>query len=204
MSSKILNKLSLEFQKYNIKKIESGASKKICYRLNKNNKTFIVINFSSGDRQEYDNYVKVYNLLNNINISIPKIIERNDKELTLISEDFGNLRFDKIIDKESIKDLLQYAVDTLVIIKNSIKFDNTLMLPKYNLNIFKNEIFELPKYYFPFIKLNFKEDLKNDFMFIWEESYKKMNFDFYNFAHKDFNINNLILRPSEKGHLNVV
>ena len=28
-----------------------------------------------------------------------------------------------------------------------------------------------------------------------------MNFDFYNFAHKDFNINNLILRASEKGHL---
>ena len=49
MPTKILNKLSLEFQKYNIKKIESGASKKIFYRLSKNNKTFIVINFSSED-----------------------------------------------------------------------------------------------------------------------------------------------------------
>ena len=200
MSTKILKKLSIEFQKHNISKIESGASKKVLYRLSKNNKTFIVINFSP-DKQEYDNYVKVYNLLKNINISLPSIIEKNDKELILITEDFGNLRFDKIIKKESIKDLLQYAVDTLVIIKNSIKFDNSSMLPKYNLNIFNKEIIELPKYYFPFINLNSMKELENDFMFIWSESYKNMNFDFCNFVHKDFNFNNLILRPSEEGHL---
>jgi len=200
MSSKILNKFSLEFQKYHITKIESGASKKIFYRLSRDNKKFIVINFSS-DKKEYNNYVKVYNLLKNINISIPQIIERNDKELTLISEDFGNLRFDKIINKQPIKDLLQYAVDTLVIIKNSIKFDNALMLSKYDLNIFKNEIIELPKYYFPFIKLNSNKELEDEFMFIWSECYKVINFDFCNFAHKDFNINNLILRPFEEGHL---
>ena len=57
MSTKILRKLSLEFQKYNISKIESGASKKIFYRLSNNNKTFIVINFSPY-KQEYDNYVR--------------------------------------------------------------------------------------------------------------------------------------------------
>ena len=33
MPTKILNKLSLEFQKYNISRIESGASKKKFYRL---------------------------------------------------------------------------------------------------------------------------------------------------------------------------
>ena len=56
MSTKILRKLPLKFQKYNISKIESGASKKIFYRLSNNNKTFIVINFSPY-KQEYDNYV---------------------------------------------------------------------------------------------------------------------------------------------------
>ena len=72
------------------------------------------------------------------------------------------------------------------------------MLPKYNLNIFKNEIIELTKYYFPFINLNSNEELENEFMFIWSESYENINFDFNNFAHKDFNMNNLILRPSER------
>ena len=200
MSIKILSKLPLEFQKYNISRIESGASKKIFYRLRNNNKTFIVINFSSY-KQEYNNYVKVYNLLKDINISIPNIIERNDKESILISEDFGNSRFDKIIKKELLKELLQYAVDTLVVIKNSIKFDNKLMLPKYNLNIFQNEIIELTEYYFPFIKLSLDEELKNEFIFIWSESYENINFDFTNFAHKDFNMNNLLLRSSEAGHL---
>ena len=200
MNTDILKKLSIDFQNYNICKIESGASKKIFYRLSMNNKTFILTNFVS-DKEEYNNYLKVYNVLKDINVSIPVIIERNDKELILISEDFGDLRFDNIIKKESIKDLLQYAVDTLVIIKNSIKFDNTLMLQNYNYDIFKKEIIELPKYYFPFINLNSSMELYYDFMKIWSELYKEFNFDFNNFIHKDFNFNNLILRPFEKGHL---
>ena len=38
----------------------------------------------------------IYNILKEINVSIPKIIEKNDSNLTIISEDFGDLRFDKI------------------------------------------------------------------------------------------------------------
>ena len=40
-----------------------------------------------------------------------------------------------------------------------------------------------------------------EFMFIWYQSYKNINFDFCNFVHKDFNINNLILLPLKEGHL---
>jgi len=200
MESKIKSKLSLEFQKYDIIKIKSGASKKKFYRLKMNDKSFILTDFVL-DKKEYDNYFKIYNLLKKINISIPSIIEKNDKNLTIISRDFGNLRFDKIITKDSAKDLLQYAVDTLVVIKNSISFDNKVILPKYNFETFKNEILELPQYYFPHVNLNASKNLIDEFIFIWSESFKKLNFNFDNFSHKDFNINNLILIPSQKNHL---
>ena len=200
MTFGVLSKLSLEFRRYNINKIEGGASKKVFYRLVNDNKSFILTDFES-DKKEYDNHLKIYNLLKDINISIPTILEKNDKELIIISEDFGDLRFDKIYKKESIESLLQYAVDTLIVIKNSIKFDNKLKLPQYNFDIFKNEIIELPKYYFPYLNLNTNKDLINEFMFIWHQSYKDINFDFCNFVHKDFNINNLILIPSKEGHL---
>ena len=39
--------------------------------------------------------------------------------------------------KYKIKDLLQYAIDTLIILKNCIVFDNNLTLPQYNINIFE-------------------------------------------------------------------
>ena len=118
----------------------------------------------------------------------------------IISEDFGELRFDKILQKYPLNDLLRYAVDTLVVLKNSIQHNSQLALPQYNYDIFKNEIFELPLYYFPYVKLNNK-NLNDEFFFTWSEAYKNIKFEFNYLSHKDFNINNLILIPDNKNHL---
>ena len=48
MFKKILNKLSSEFQKYNIHKIQGGASKKKFYRLEDGKKSFIITEYSEG------------------------------------------------------------------------------------------------------------------------------------------------------------
>ena len=195
----LIDKLSSKFKEYKIIKTESGASKKIFYRLIGVRDTFIVTDFVL-DNNEYKNHLKIYDLLKKINISIPKIIENNDEDLLIISEDFGNLRFDKILKEYPISELLQYAVDTLVVLKNSIKFQDNFELKKYNFNTFKNEIMELPDYYFPYKKLKDKK-LIEEFIFIWSEAYGNFNFEFSNFIHKDFNINNLILLPNKEGHL---
>ena len=36
---------------------------------------------------------------------------------------------------------------------------------------------------------------------MWKEAYNQFNFEFNNFVHKDFNINNLIFLPNRKKHL---
>ena len=199
MMMNISNKLSNEFQKYSIEKIERGASKKFFYRLRYSNKKFILTDFSLN-KEEYRNHLKIYNLLKNINISVPKIIEKYDNNLMIISEDFGDLRFDKILQKYPLNDLLHYAVDTLIILNNSIQYDPKLSLPQYNFDIFKDEILELPKYYFPHVKFNNK-NLNDEFIYIWSEAYRKIKFEFNHLSHKDFNINNLILISDNKKHL---
>ena len=195
----ISNKLSYEFKKYSIEIIERGASKKNFYRLRHFNKKFILTDFSLN-KEEYRNHLKIYNLLKNINISVPKIIEKYDNNLMIISEDFGDLRFDKILQKYPLNDLLHYAVDTLIILNNSIQYDPKLSLPQYNFDIFKDEILELPKYYFPHVKFNNK-NLNDEFIYIWSEAYRKIKFEFNHLSHKDFNINNLILISDNKKHL---
>jgi aminoglycoside/choline kinase family phosphotransferase len=195
----ISKKLSNKFKKFSIEKIEGGASKKKFYRLGHLNKKYILTDFYS-DKKEYRNNLIIYNLLKNINISVPKIIEKYDDNLMVISEDFGDLRFDKILQKYPLKDLLHYAVDTLIVLKNSIQYDPQLSLAQYNFNIFKEEIFELPKYYFPHINLDDK-NLNDEFIFIWSEAYKNIQFEFNTLVHKDFNINNLILISNTKKHL---
>jgi len=199
MPLKISKKLSQNFQNCNIKKIQSGASKKNIYRLGNNFKTYILTDFND-DKNEYKNYIKIYQLLKEINVSIPKIIEKYDDDLLLISEDFGDLRFDKILKDYPLKDILNYAVETLIVLNNSIKFNHTYELPQYNFKIFESEIMELPKYYFPYIQLN-NADLIEEFFYLWYEDFRNIKFKFNSFVHKDFNINNLILLPFKKRHL---
>ena len=199
LNQEILNKLSHEFKNYKIRKIAGGASKKIIYRIFNDNHSFIVIDYNL-DIKDYNAHIKIYNILKKIDISIPKIIEINENNLLIITEDFGNLRFDKILKDKPIKKLLHYAVDTLIVLKKSINYNNDKLLPKYNFEIFKEEIMELPNYYFPFININ-NININEEFMSIWTEAYINTKFKFETFIHKDFNINNLLLLPSKKNHL---
>ena len=113
-------------------------------------------------------------------------------------------RENKIIKKESVKswiNLLQYAIDTLIVINKSITFNRKFNLKDYSFDDFKREIIELPKYYFPYANICSNQNLTEEFLHIWTESYKNLNFNFYSFVHKDFNINNLILLPYQKHYL---
>tara|TARA_B110000196_G_C21142352_1_gene664531 strand:+ start:675 stop:1634 length:960 start_codon:yes stop_codon:yes gene_type:complete len=201
MSKTFIDKLPFDLKKYNIKKIETGASTKIIYKIFLDKKSFIGIDFNLNNN-DYDKYLYIHDILSKINISIPKIINKDNKNLLIISEDFGSLRYDKILKKQSIKSLLQYSVDTLLELNKNIVFDNSLKISKYNRDIFKSEIEELPNFYFKYIKLDDKRLLlKKEFIDIWMSSYDLIDFDFKNFCHKDFNLNNLIFLPSRSTHL---
>ena len=52
----------------------------------------------------------------------------------------------------------------------------------------------------PYINKNSNE-LSQPFFLLWKEAYNQFNFEFNNFVHKDFNINNLIFLPNRKKHL---
>ena len=195
----LYEKLPWEYLKYNIFSIKEEASKKKLYRLIGKKKSFVVIDFSIN-KKEYFKYLKIYEILKNINISIPRIIERIDKNFILVLEDFGDLRFDKVLSKNNTKKLLKYAVKSLLTIKKSINYNENNLLKKYDLRTFKKEITELPEYYFPYLgKKN--TDLQGEFIYLLSQRFKEFNFNFNSFCHKDFNINNLIFLPLNKSHL---
>ena len=56
--------------------------------------------------------------------------------INYLLEDFGDLRFDKILNKYELKDLLSIAVKSLIEIKNVIEFNPSYHLPTYNYKIF--------------------------------------------------------------------
>ena len=62
-----------------LEKIEDGLSSKLIYRITEKENTKIIIDFSR-DKQEFKNFLTVYEILQKINISIPKIYEVNEKQ----------------------------------------------------------------------------------------------------------------------------
>ena len=179
--------------------LKGGASEKKIYRCNKKNKNFIILDFSQN-KVEFNNHLIVYNILKNINISIPSIYEIDFKNYTIVTEDFGNQRYDKIIDKYQINFLLECAIESLIIINNSsINQYGFESLPQYNYQIFKNEISELVDYFCPYKKID--SSINKAFFEIWKKYYKKLDFEFNTFVHKDFELTNLIYLPKKNSHL---
>ncbi|SVC31605.1 uncharacterized protein METZ01_LOCUS284459, partial [marine metagenome] len=101
-----------------------------------------------------------------------------------------------------LKKLLEYAVKNLIILKNDIYYNNSQDLSVYNYNVFKSEISEFLDFYFPYVhKKEISKNLTEEFYGCWQSYFDSINFNFINFVHKDFNINNLIYLPSRKDHL---
>ena len=201
MNFDLFDKISSKYKDYKLEKIKSGASKRTFYRLIKGSNSLICLD-SSNEKKEYNNFLMVHSYLSKVNVSIPNVYENDDVNNILILEDFGNLRFDRILRNYPLKKLLEYAVRTLIILKNDIYYNNSNDLSAYNYNAFKSEISEFLDFYYPYVhNKEISKNLTEEFYGCWQSYFDSINFNFINFVHKDFNINNLIYLPSRKNHL---
>ena len=79
---------------------------------------------------------------------------KNFKDKIIITQDFGDQRFDKVFNKYDINSLIECAIESLIIINNStINSISTNQLSKYNYDTFKNEISEFIEFFIPFKKI---------------------------------------------------
>ena len=201
MNFDIFDKISSKYKDYKIEKIKSEASKRTFYRLIKDSNSLVCLD-SGNEKKEYNNFLKIHSYLSKVNVSIPNIYDNDDINNILILEDFGNLRFDKILKDYPLKKLLKYAVKTLIVLKNDIYYNNSYELSVYNYNVFKSEISEFLDFYYPYVhNKEISKNLIEEFYGCWQSYFDSINFNFINFVHKDFNINNLIYLPSRKDHL---
>ncbi len=188
----------MKFVSDNIFEIHQGLSEKKVFRKSQNEISKIIIDFSN-DVKEFTNFLKVYQILKKINISIPKIYEVYFTKKIIIMEDFGINTFDKIYKEEKIYKLLRIAIDNLIIIENSVIYKDLEQLEKYTFNDLKKEISEFINFYIPYKKIsNFPI---NDFYDSWFRVYNNEKFDFTSFVHKDFEFINLILVNKNLSHL---
>ena len=181
-----------------LEKIEDGLSNKLIYRITEKENTKIIVDFSR-DKQEFKNFLTVYEILQKINISIPKIYEVNQKQYKIYMQDFGNDRFNKIYNKNNLYKLLKLAVDNLIVIQNELQLKNINNLKKYTFEDLKFELKEFVSYYIPINKnSNFPT---SKFYELWESLFYSQNYNMKNFVHKDFEFVNLFFLENYESHL---
>ena len=182
----------------NLEKIEDGLSNKLIYRKKEKQNSKIIIDFSKN-KYEFKNFLKVYEILLKVNVSIPKIYEVNQKQYKIYMQDFGNERFIEIYNKDNLYKLLKLAVDNIIVIQNEINLKNLKNLKKYTFDDLKIELKEFVTYYIPNNKKsNFPT---SKFYELWESIFYSQNYSMKNFAHKDFEFVNLFFLENYESHL---
>ena len=181
-----------------IEKIEDGLSNKLIYRITEKENSKIVIDFSR-DKQEFKNFLTVYEILQKINISIPKIYEVNQKQYKIYMQDFGKNRFNKIYNKDNLYKLLKLAVENIIVIQNESNLKNLKNLKEYTFEDLKIELKEFVTYYIPNNKnSNFPT---SKFYESWKNIFYSQNYNMKNFVHKDFEFVNLFFLENCESHL---
>ena len=178
--------------------IESGLSQKKIYRFKNNKEKKIVVDFSYETKQ-FVSFLDVHKFLSNINISIPKIFETDINKKIIIMEDFGDNRFDKLINSIDPKEILIDAINSLIEIQNTQKPIVNKFLKKYDFSSFEIEIAEFADFYLPIN--NISKDVVDEFFYVWKSEFNNFNFNWDSFVHKDFELSNLIYLPQRDGHL---
>ena len=188
----------MKFNFDDVYEIESGASHKKIYRFKNNNEGKIIVDFSYN-YNDYLSFLEINNFLSMINISVPKIFDTDDTNCVIIMEDFGNIRYDKLINSIDPKDILIDAINSLIEIQNSQKPVVNKFLKQYDFSSFTVEIAELADFYLS--KKNIGKDVVDEFFDIWKSEFENLNFNWDSFVHKDFELSNLMHLSQRDGHL---
>ena len=105
----------MKFNFNEVYQIESGASQKKIYRFKNKDKEGVLVDFSYNYK-DFDSFLEVNKFLSTINISIPKIFDIDESKHLILMEDFGNKRYDNIINSMDIKELMLDSINSLIII----------------------------------------------------------------------------------------
>jgi len=188
----------MKFNFNDLYEIESGASYKKIYRFKNQNEGKIIVDFSYN-HNDYLSFLEINNFLSKINISVPTIFDTDDSKSIIVMEDFGDSRYDKLINSIDPKKILIDAINSLIEIQNTQKPIVNKLLKQYDFFSFKTEIAEFANYYLSIN--NIGKDVVDEFFYIWKSEFENLNFNWDSFVHKDFELSNLMHLSQRDGHL---
>ena len=193
--------------KYKLKKISGDASFREFYRLEKNNKTSIIV---SAKKEKFKNLI-VYAIVNkilNINkINAPKLLSNHYINNMIEISDLGEKSFyDYVISKKNklndYKSLVKLIIKVQKIkVKKSYKLGKfKVKFLKYSLNYLHKESDLFFDWYLKYCLRKKKiSKIKRLLRKELTKIYKKLKFSNNTFVHRDFHVSNIMLKKNKLG-----
>ena len=175
-----------------LQRLPGDASKRNYYRVMSSDNTMIVMDATqksdiknkTGLTNGIDDFIKIQEYLNSIDVRVPKLIVRNKIDNIILEEDLGEYSYTDMLTKENYQKLYNPAIKTLIHIsninhpKNISTKSNPHYLKEFDLNIYLNEAEIFIDYYWPFIHgKQCNADKKQEFTHIMEEVYSNLTND---------------------------
>ncbi len=210
------NRLSfLSNSNLNIKKITNmrgDASKRKYYRVNDGTENFVLmdaledsINKTTTSKTITD-FIIFRQYLEDIGLRVPKIYEFDIQKQLILEEDLGLTTYDELYSKLSFQDLINPAIESLLILvhsnyKNINDLDGKAFEPQnFDEKVFINESKIFIDYYWPYVKNSIcPEEEKYEFLSIIEKIYSDLSTD-KTLVLRDYHSPNLHYLQNEKGH----
>ena len=193
--------------KYKLKKISGDASFREFYRLEKKNKTSIIV---SAKKEKFKNlivYAVVNKILNVNKINAPKLLSNHYSNDMIEISDLGEKSFyDYVISKKSklndYKSLINIIIKVQKIkVKKYYKLGKfKVKFSKYNLNNLHKESDLFFDWYLKyFLKKKKISKIKKLLKAELNKIYKKLKFSNNTFVHRDFHVSNIMVKKKKLG-----
>ena len=194
-----------------LQRLPGDASKRKYYRVTGSNNTMILmdaaqksdIKSKTGLTNGIDDFIKIQEYLDSIDVRVPKLIETNKIDNIILEEDLGEYCYKDILTKENYQELYDPAIQTLIHIsnikhpKNISMNSNPHYIKEFDLDIYLNEAEIFIDYYWPFVNGNLcSVDKKQEFRDIMGELYSNLTHD-KTLMLRDFHSPNLLFLDNE-------
>ena len=193
--------------KYKLKKISGDASFREFYRVEKNNKTSIIV---SAKKEKFKNlivYAIVNKILNNNKINAPRLLSNYYNNDMIEISDLGKKSFYDYITAKKNKLNDYKSLIKLIIKVQKIKVKKSYKLGKYKVKFLKYSLNNLQKesdlffdwYLKYFLRKKKISKIKRLLRKELYKVYKKLRFSNNTFVHRDFHVSNIMLKKKKLG-----
>lgn len=188
-------------------KITSDAAPRNFFRLEKEGKRFILMESPPDDHHQsiaghrLDDFIRVAEGLRSVGLSAPKVFEQDLKNGYLLVEDFGDLKYNKVIDEHPEKErlLYEYAVDALIVLRDN-GFELSKSCPDFFGGYLHSAHRQFVDWFVPYFQgEQVSDECISDFLQMWKDIELLMLNPPLGAMYVDYHIENLIYLPDREG-----